>query len=114
MAFSMAQTQSAAKVKAEKPNCYQPCSKVADANSYLPFYYVLNASANEKTVNNTNTMTSSEKAECQKICAKKIAANGKCDPKDCPPECLPPNCKIVPCKAKSTTMAINQKPSDQK
>ena len=110
LAFSVAQSETAKTVKAEKPSCYQPCSKVANSNNYTPFYYVLTAAASEEMSSSPEKkeMSAKEKAACKRICAKTVAANGKCDPKDCPPECLPPNCKIVPCKAKSTAIAINQ------
>ena len=108
--------QSTTTAKAEKPSCYQPCSKATQANAYQNYIpVVLVASPAEEKASTPNaTMTAKEKANCQRVCAKTIAVNGKCDPKDCPPECLPPNCKIVSCKSKSTVMAVNQKPSDQK
>ena len=103
--------QSTVNVKAEKKSCQKPCTKATQTNTYQSFVpVVLVAAASEEKASTSNTMTAKEKANCQKVCTKTMAVNGKCEPKDC----LPPNCKIVPCTPKSTTMAVNQKPSNQK
>ena len=115
LAFSTLHAQTATKVKAEKTNCQRPCTKSMQAYT-IPYYYpaVAVAAATEEKASTPSTMTAKEKANCKRICAKTVAVNGKCDPTDCPPECLPPNCKIVPCTSKSSAMAVNQKPGDQK
>jgi len=105
--------QTPVNAKAEKTSCQKPCSKSTQANAYQNYVpVVLVAAASEERANSPSTMTAAKKAECQRVCAKTVAVNGKCDPKDCPPECLPPNCKIVSCTKKSSAVAINQKPSD--
>ena len=114
LAFSTLQAQTATKVKAEKTNCQMPCTKATQANAYQTYFSAFTAAANEEKVSTPSTMTAKEKANCQKICAKTVSINGKCDPSDCPPECLPSNCKIIPSAAKSTAVAVNQKPGSQK
>ena len=104
--------QTPVNAKAEKTSCQKPCSKANAYQNYVPV--VLVAAASEEKASTPNTTTAKEKAACQKVCTKTVATKANCDPKDCPPECLPPNCKIVPCTAKSTAVAINQKPGDQK
>jgi hypothetical protein len=83
LAFSTLQAQTATKVKGEKTNCQRPCTKSAQAVTY-PFYFSAFAvAANEEKASTPSSMTAKEKANCQKICAKTVAVNGKCDPKDC-------------------------------
>ncbi len=115
LAFSTSlQAQTTTNVKAKKTNCQKPCTQTTQANAWLPYSTLFTVAANEEKANTPNTTTAKEKAVCQKVCTKTVATKANCDPKDCPPECLPPNCKIVSCTAKSTAVAINQKPGDQK